>query len=157
DTAGFLSRKLGDRPGRITDSAGRMLGEHRGIHLFTIGQRKGLGLPSNAPLHVVAIEPETNTVVVGPEEELYAPGCEVEGLNLLPAAWPPGEIEVKIRSRHAGARATVRPLEGGRVRVAFATPQRSVTPGQAAVFYAGDEVLGGGTIARTTLTAPQLT
>jgi len=157
DTAGFLARRLGDTPGRIVDSGGRDLGAHRGIHLFTIGQRKGLGLTSTTPLHVVALEPESNTVVVGPEEELYAPGCEVEGLNLLPDAWPQDGIEVKIRSRHAGARAAVEPCGPGRVRVTFVDPQRSVTPGQAAVFYAGDEVLGGGTIARTHLPIRELT
>ncbi len=156
DTAGFLARRLGDRTGRIVDSAGKVLGAHRGIHLFTIGQRKGLGLTSTAPLHVVALEPETNTVVVGPEAELYAPGCEVEGLNLLPAEWPGGEVEVKIRSRHAGAAARMSALPGGRARIEFLALQRSVTPGQAAVVYRGEEVLGGGTIARALLPSSSL-
>lgn len=146
DTQGFLNRHLGSRPGDIMDFKGRVLGQHQGLHLFTIGQRRGLGLSTGSPLHVIALEPLTNTVVVGPEEELYAPGCLVDRINLISPAWPEDGIEVKIRSRHAGVACVVEPLAEGRARVRFASPQRSVTPGQAAVFYRGDEVLGGGTI-----------
>lgn len=147
DARGWLRRRLGDRPGRIVDATGEVLGTHPGVHCFTIGQRRGLGLAADRPLHVVALDAATNTVVVGNEEELHAPGCVVEAPNWIAGAPPEGEVEVRIRSRHAGVVATVEPLADGRARVTFAAPQRSVTPGQAAVFSRGDEVLGGGVIA----------
>lgn len=154
DTRGFLLARLGSRPGPIEDVAGRVLGEHRGVHLFTIGQRRGLGLESTEPWHVVALDPDRHAVVVGREADLYAPGCDVEGFNRLADGWPAGAVTVRIRSRHAGVAARLEPLADGRVRVRFAEPQRSVTPGQAAVVYADDEVLGGGTIARVLRPVP---
>ncbi|MEK7766273.1 MAG: tRNA 2-thiouridine(34) synthase MnmA [bacterium] len=145
DTRGFLDRHLGARPGRIVDLEGRVLGEHTGVHRFTIGQRRGLGLPEAGSLRVVALDADTNTVVVGPEEALYSSSCEVGPLNRIAPDWPE-EVEVRLRSRHPGVAARVTPLPGGGARVAFASPQRAVTPGQLAVFSSGDEVLGGATI-----------
>jgi len=107
DTRGFLDRRLGARPGRVLDLEGRTLGEHAGVHRFTIGQRRGLGLPEAGSLRVVALDPVANTVTVGPEEALYAGGCEVESLNLIAPAWPADGVEVRIRSRHAGVGASV--------------------------------------------------
>ncbi len=146
DTGGWLARSLGLRPGRIVDTGGRELGEHGGLYRFTIGQRRGLGLSGGGPLHVIALDPATNTVVVGREEELYVSGCCVESVNAINVSWPDAGITVKIRSRHEAAPCSVEWAEDGSVRVSFRSPQRAVTPGQAAVFYAGDEVLGGGVI-----------
>ncbi len=146
DTGAFLERRLGVQPGPIVDLAGREIGRHAGVHRFTIGQRRGLGLATGEALHVVAVDAATRTVTVGPEAALYVPGCTVDGGNWLAGTAPMGRVLVKIRSRHAGAMATVQPGPGTAVTVRFDDPQRAVTPGQAAVFYDGDEVLGGGTI-----------
>jgi len=146
DTAGYLREKLGEKPGAIVDTAGRKVGEHSGVHFYTIGQRRGLNLQGTEPRHVVAVNAATNTVIVGSEDDLLSSGCEVEGVNWI-AAPRTGSVGVKIRSRHGPVPATVTPGVEGRVTVRFAEPQRSVTPGQAAVFYAGDDLLGGGTIA----------
>jgi tRNA-specific 2-thiouridylase len=148
DTRGFLAARIPPRRGNMVDSSGRVIGEHDGVHLFTVGQRRGLGLKSGGPLHVTALVPETNTVVVGPEEELYLENCLVEDVNLLSPDWPAEGIEVKIRSQHPGVGCSVEPAVAARIRVRFSSPQRSVTPGQSAVFYLGDAVLGGGVIYR---------
>lgn len=145
DTRGFLDARLGARPGPIVDLEGRTLGEHGGVHRYTIGQRRGIGLPEAGSLRVVALDAESNTVVVGPEEALYASTCEVGSLNRIVPDWPE-TVEVRIRSRHAGVAARVTPLPGGGARVDFATPQRAVTPGQLAVFSAGEAILGGAAI-----------
>jgi len=146
DTAAYLRSRLGEKPGPIVDTSGRRIGGHAGVHFFTIGQRRGLGLEGAVSRHVVALDGTTNTVVVGSEDELLSSGCEVETVT-----WTGepvfGEVGVKIRSRHGPVAATLEPAPGGRAKVQFAAPQRSVTPGQAAVFYSGPELLGGGTIA----------
>ena len=146
DTVAFLDGRLGESPGPIVDSEGRAMGEHRGLHRFTVGQRRGLGLGGPAPVCVLALRPGTNTVVVGPEDRLYAAGFVARDANLLADGWPERGVTVRIRSRHAPAACTIGPEPDGRLRVVLAEPQRAVTPGQAAVFYRGDEVLGGGTI-----------
>jgi tRNA-specific 2-thiouridylase len=150
DYAGFVERRAPDagRCGPIVDDAGRELGRHRGVHRFTIGQRRGLGLASARPLYVLAVRPETATLVVGEAQALGAPGLVARDVNWLSIEAPPGPIRagVRIRSRAAEARATLVPLGDGRVRVAFDAPQRAVAPGQAAVFYDGAVCLGGGWI-----------
>lgn len=153
DAGAFLDGILGMKPGPIVDADGRVLGEHGGIHRFTVGQRRGLGLGGPEALHVIALRAETNTVVAGPEEKLYASGCVVRDFNELDPGWRGDGVAVRIRSRHAPAPCAVRDGEAGGVRIEFAAPQRSVAPGQAAVLYRGDEVLGGGTIVKADLTS----
>jgi tRNA-specific 2-thiouridylase len=135
-------------PSTLVDTAGRELGAGQPYYRYTVGQRRGLGLAARSPLYVLAIEPEENRVVVGEEADLLAPGLQGERLHWIgpaPIQKPDGEVEatVKIRSRHPGVTARIRPLEKGAVEVRFAEPQRGVTPGQAAVFYQGTRVLGG--------------
>lgn len=134
--------------GEIVTTDGRVLGRHHGIHHFTIGQRRGLGLAAGRPLYVVAIEPEKNRVVVGDESELVSESCEVADVNWIAGLPPVAPIEatVKIRYRHAFAPATVEATGPRTAKVCFRAPQRAVTPGQAAVFYIGEQVLGGGWI-----------
>ncbi len=152
DYAGFVERQADGpvRPGPIVDRRGRELGRHAGVHRFTVGQRRGLGLSANRPLYVVAVQPESGTVVVGEEEELLSTRLVAREVNWLSVAEPASDIRgrVRIRYRHTEATATVHPLPAGRAEVTFDAPQRAITPGQAAVFYDGDEVLGGGWIAR---------
>ncbi len=150
DYAGFVERQSTpeDRSGPILDRAGRTLGEHEGIHRYTVGQRKGLGLTAPRPLYVLAVVPATRAVVVGEEEDLLSGRLMAREVNWLSIPPPAGEFRarVKIRYRHEEAAATLRPLADGRVEALFDTPQRAVTPGQAAVFYDGEVCLGGGWI-----------
>jgi len=134
--------------GDILTESGEILGRHNGVHNFTIGQRKGLGLSAGKPLYVLAIETETNRVIVGDDEALRTVTFEVENVNWVSISQPeqPIRAAVKIRHKHEPAPATVTALSDARVRVAFDAPQRAVTPGQAAVFYDHDIVLGGGWI-----------
>jgi tRNA-specific 2-thiouridylase len=153
DISRFVERERGSQQtegGRIVDTEGRELGRHEGIHRFTIGQRRGLGrlVPARdgRRRYVLRIVPDTGTVIVGPERALYS-----EVLEAANATWigepptEPFEAEVQIRHRHRAARARIEPTERG-FRAVFEMPQRAVTPGQAAVVYAGARVLGGGTI-----------
>ncbi len=135
------------QPGPIVDTAGRVLGRHEGYYHFTIGQREGLGVAAAQRLYVKELHADTNTVVVAPLGETLAPGCRLADVHWIREA-PRGPIEcaVQLRYRHAGARATVRPTGDGGAQVDFTEPQFAVTPGQAAVFYDGDDVLGGGWI-----------
>ncbi|HVO56751.1 MAG TPA: tRNA 2-thiouridine(34) synthase MnmA [Dongiaceae bacterium] len=139
---------LSSGDGEIVSESGEVLGRHSGIQNFTIGQRKGLGFAAGKPLYVLAIEPESNRVVVGDDEALRTTVFEVEGVNWVSIAQPaqPVHAKVKIRHKHEPAPALVEALPDGRARIAFAAPQRAVTPGQAAVFYDADVVLGGGWI-----------
>jgi len=137
-------------PGEIVTTAGRKLGEHVGIHRFTIGQRRGLGVAAGEPLYVVATDPATRRVIVGCDEELLKSKVTVTGVNWIAfeRLKAPVRAEVKIRNKHVAAPATVYPTsDAARVEAVFDEPQRAVTPGQAAVFYQGDLVLGGGWIA----------
>lgn len=147
----LVRERLGERvrEGEFRTVDGRVVGAHPGHQLFTIGQRKGLGVAFGRPVYVVAIDASTNTVVLGGDEDLKRTSLDVRGVNWIEQDARPGErfeTIVKIRSRHEGAAATVEALDGGHARVTFAEPQRAVTSGQAAVFYRGDAVLGGGWI-----------
>ena len=138
------------RPGAIVDAAGRTIGRHDGVAGFTVGQRRGLGIAAPRPLYVVSVDAETNTVVAGEGRDLDRARVLVDDLNWIavPALSAPLSARVKLRSRQAEAPARIFPEAGGRVLVEFEAPQRAVTPGQAAVFYDGDIVVGGGVIAR---------
>lgn len=136
--------------GEFVDSQGRVLGRHRGIIRYTIGQRKGLGLALPAPLYVCRKELETNRVVLSPEEGLYASSLTAGDFNWI-ACEPSGTpLRVTAKTRYNGkeAAAAASLLENGEVRVVFDQPQRAITPGQAVVLYDGDTVVGGGTIRR---------
>jgi tRNA-specific 2-thiouridylase len=135
--------------GELLDGTGRVLGRHRGIHHFTVGQRRGLGLSAGERLYVTALDAARNRVRVGSAEDLLARGAQVEEVSWVAGGPPPRPLRasVRVRHRHPGAPAEVEPRDGGRVRVHFETPVSAVAPGQAAVFYRGDVVLGGGWIA----------
>jgi len=135
--------------GDLVDGEGRVLGRHGGIHRFTVGQRRGLGLAGGRRLYVTRLDAERNRVVVGDAEALGSRGARVARASWVAGA-PPKEgvrAEVRVRYRHAGAPAVVEPLAGGGARVVFDAPVAAVAPGQSAVFYAGERVLGGGPIA----------
>jgi tRNA-specific 2-thiouridylase len=136
------------RPGPIVTSQGEILGEHAGVAFYTIGQRRGLGISASDRLYVVDIRPDDNTVVLGAESDLLCDEMTANDLNLFieRPLRQPMEAEVKIRYRHASVPARIEPLDGQSVRVKFQTPQRAVSVGQSAVFYRGDELLGGGII-----------
>jgi tRNA-uridine 2-sulfurtransferase len=139
--------------GEIVSAAdGRTLGCHEGVHRYTVGQRRGLNIAVGEPLYVIATDPATQRVTVGRNEELLKTAMAVEGVNWIasPALTAPLRAAIKIRNKHAAAPATICPTsDPGRVEARFDEPQRAVTPGQAAVFYDGDLVLGGGWIARS--------
>lgn len=150
DYAAFVEKRAPEMAaaGPIVDTAGRRLGTHGGIHRFTVGQRKGLGLSSPAPLFVLKLEPASGTVVVGDRTALDQAGLTASGVNWVsidaPADWT--RVTAQIRHRHAAAPARVRALDDGRAELEFETPQSAITPGQAVVFYDGDVVVGGGWI-----------
>lgn len=150
DYAAFVERQSpgGDRGGAIVDAAGNELGRHAGVHRFTVGQRRGLGLVTKEPLYVLALRPATSTVVVGGEPSLLRRSFVVREVNWLSIAQPSGEIRaaVRIRYRHTEAAALIRPLPAARAEVELDEAQRAITPGQAAVFYQGEVCLGGGWI-----------
>lgn len=150
DYEGFLRerRPRAFRPGPIVDLEGRVIGRHAGLPGYTIGQRRGLGVSGPRPIYVVALEPATRTIVAGPDEALFRSSLFASGVRFIARRPPdrPFRAGVRIRYRHPEAAALVIPLPGARVRVEFDAPQRAVAPGQAAVFYDGEEVLGGGTI-----------
>ena len=156
DYAAFLDAYLRDKGaaatevrGEIVDTAGRPLGEHAGVHHFTVGQRRGLGIAAGEPLYVIATDAAAQRVTVGADAELYRASLFAADVNWVSIAAIAGErrAAVKIRNKHTAAVATLRPTgDAARVEVRFDEPQRAVTPGQAAVFYDGDLVLGGGWI-----------
>ncbi|MFI5184465.1 MAG: tRNA 2-thiouridine(34) synthase MnmA [Vicinamibacteria bacterium] len=150
DYAAFVERQgpPAARSGAVVDPAGQALGTHKGVHRFTVGQRKGLGLTARRPLYVLSVDAASRRVVVGGEEELETDRLTVREVNWLSIPPPAGPLraQVRIRYRHAEAAATIRSRESGRAEIVFDTPQRAVTPGQAAVFYDGDVCLGGGWI-----------
>jgi len=157
DYAAFLNAYLKEKGvepqstrGSIVTTDGRTLGEHRGVHHFTVGQRKGLGISSKEPLYVISTDSQTQRVVVGGNDDLLCGRFIARQLNWISIAGvaAPVRAQVKIRNKHAAAPATIHPTaDPDCVEVVFDEPQRAVTPGQGAVFYLGDLVLGGGWIA----------
>ena len=139
---------LNDQEGDIVTEDGAVIGRHTGVHNYTIGQRKGLGFATGKPMYVLAIDTEKNRIVVGEDDSLRTTTLEIEVVNWLSIAEPVGLIrgQAKIRHKHEPASATINALPGNRARITFDTPQRAITPGQAAVFYDGDAVLAGGWI-----------
>ena len=135
-------------PGDFVDESGRILGRHRGIIYYTVGQRKGLGLSLPAPLYVIRIDPEKNQVILGPSEALFKREVTVRDFHWISGEAPAGPVEgrAKLRYRQPPAAVTAFPREDGSLLLSFAEPQRAPTPGQSAVLYRDDEVLGGGII-----------
>jgi len=150
DYPGFLAGRAPHafRPGPIEDPAGRVLGRHKGIGHYTIGQRRGMGIAASQPLYVVAIDVLRNAIVVGPERDLYGKKLEASNLRLIALKEIEGPLTVraKIRYKHRESKALVTPISSRRVGVEFDRPQRAITPGQSVVFYRRDIVLGGGII-----------
>ncbi len=152
----FLDQYLAPKPGEIIHTSGEILGQHDGIHHYTIGQRKGLGVAFREPLYVVALDPVMNRVIVGNREETLASDLTAQRVNWvsIPAPTTPIRAEVQIRYRSVPTPAIVIPLTEERVRVVFDEPQSSITPGQAAVWYDGEVLLGGGVIERQETESP---
>lgn len=158
DYSGFIDRYLEavqqtDRlpgEGEIVNASGEALGRHSGIHRYTIGQRRGIGIADARPLYVLNVDAAHNKVVVGYDDELLSDEFTAAGVNWIAFDNPSGPLraEVRVRYRHTAAPATITPLPNHRARVKFDEPQRAITPGQATVFYRGDEVVGGGWIVR---------
>jgi tRNA-specific 2-thiouridylase len=155
----FLTRRFPElaRPGPILDTSGKVIGRHRGIIHFTIGQRRRIGIAAPRPYYVVAIDPARNAITVGGERDACGTDLTVGNLNFIgrPAFAVPSPFSlrpspfragVQIRYQHPPAPALISPINDATVAVKFDTPQRAITPGQAAVFYDGDTVIGGGTI-----------
>ncbi len=150
DYRGFLSRNAPQtvQPGKIVDQTGQVIGEHQGLAFYTIGQRKGLGLPSPEPLYVLKKDLRNNALVVGVGTELGQSELLANEVNWIAGAPPAQSLQaqVKIRYKAVEAPAVVTPLPAGQARVVFENPLRDITPGQRVVFYNGEECLGGGTI-----------
>ncbi len=149
-SGGYASLIATAPPGPILNKQGNILGEHRGLPFYTIGQRRGLGIAASEPLYVTDINPDENTVIVGNQAEVYRDELTASRLNWIAIAEldKPTRVSAKIRNLHQPAEATVTPLNRDRVHVKFEEPQKAITPGQAVVFYQEDVVLGGGTIER---------
>ncbi len=146
----FLSERLerGFEPGPFVDRKGNILGKHKGIPFYTIGQRKGLRLAKGKPLYVIGIDREKNTIIIGEEKEVYSEAFLVDSVNwIVPQKSVPDQhSQVKIRYNHPGSPARISRRGEGEWEVRFLSPQKAITPGQAAVFYDGDTLLGGGWI-----------
>ncbi|HYY79863.1 MAG TPA: tRNA 2-thiouridine(34) synthase MnmA [Actinomycetes bacterium] len=150
DTAGWLERRLGRRPGQVVDAAGQVLGSHQGAYRFTVGQRRGLGVAAPTPRYVLRVEPAAARVVVGERGELAIRAVELEGATGTGGhGLAAGRARVRLRAHGAEVGCQVVPLGGGRARLDLDEPADAVAPGQAGVLYDGDLVLGGGTVART--------
>jgi len=158
DYAGFIDRYLEveaqqDRlpgTGEIVNTVGEVIGTHTGIHRYTVGQRRGIGISAERPLYVTGIDSVRNRIIVGEQDELLSEEFTAAGVNWIALDHPtePVRAEVRVRYRHTAAPATITPLPDNRVQVKFDEAQRAITPGQATVFYRGDEVLGGGWIVK---------
>jgi tRNA-uridine 2-sulfurtransferase len=151
----FISSYLRERgeelpaeSGEIVTTDGGVIGTHEGLHRYTVGQRRGLGFATGRPVYVLALDRAANRVIVGGNNELFTSVCEVRDVNWISIARPvePVLAQVKVRHKHEPAEATVEPLDATSARIRFDEPQRAITPGQAAVFYSGELVLGGGWI-----------
>jgi tRNA-uridine 2-sulfurtransferase len=141
---------LASEPGQMVLTSGEVVGQHEGLHHYTVGQRRGLGVAIGRPVFVVALDRERNRLVLGDDDDLRNDTCEVRDVNWIAWEQPDGPVEakVRIRNRHEPADAVVTALSGTTARVTFRESQRAITPGQAAVFYSGERVLGGGWIAK---------
>jgi len=154
--ADFIDRYLehedrqGELPegGEIVSTSGEVVGSHSGIHRYTVGQRRGLGIAHEKPLYVVQIERAKNQIIVGEADELESSEFVAKGVNWVAFDEPTESVraDVKVRYRHEPASATIHPMEDNRARIVFDEPQRAITPGQATIFYHGEEVVGGGWI-----------
>lgn len=148
----FLDKYITQKPGAIVDQTGKVLGQHSGIHHYTIGQRKGLGIAAAEPLYVIKLDAALNQVVVGNRDSAGRSECYVHRLNWvsIPETTTPIRAEVQVRYRSPAVAVNVIPLPDSRLKLVFDEPQFGITPGQAAVIYDGDMVLGGGIIERFT-------
>jgi len=154
----FLSRQAPQtvRPGPIVDATGRVLGQHQGLAFYTVGQRHGLGIATGEPLYVLRLDPARNALVVGPEEALWQQELVAGQVSFVAGYAPPvSDVTAKVRYKAPESPGTLLPLDEGRVRLIFDQPQRAITPGQAVVFYQGEEVLGGGIIEGTQMNAEE--
>lgn len=140
--------EMSPRGGAVVTKTGDLLANHSGVHQYTIGQRKRLGVATGQPLYVLAVDAAARRVTVGEERELYHQGCIAREVNWVSITPPcePARVTAKIRHKHAPAAAKVTPVGGDRAWIVFDEPQRAITPGQAAVFYDGEKVIGGGWI-----------
>ncbi len=148
DYRSFVAQYVSSTPGDIVDTRGEVVGRHGGLAQYTVGQRHGLGLGGGDKRYVIRIEPGRNAIVVGTREEVFSSELVAGGLNWI-GMEPPAQAftaGARIRHRHQIAAALISPEAADRVRVRFETPQMAITPGQAAVFYDGEAVLGGGWI-----------
>lgn len=151
DYRNFLKKEFDydGEPGEIVDESGRVLGQHEGVHHFTVGQRKGLGALGLHASYVLRLEPKTRRVVVGDARKVFSEAMWIDLQNFDSLeSWIGKELHVKIRSRSRELPVVIEEVNGSHILARFVEPQRAVTPGQFAVFYAGDEVLGGGPILR---------
>lgn len=147
----FLSKRteFHSRPGLIVNTRGDILGQHQGFHAYTVGQRKGIGIPGLTPYYVIRLDKEQNRLVIGAKSELEATECRVTHINWIETVPPEKQIsaQTRIRYRHREAESVLTPLDPHTATVRFSKAQYAITPGQAAVFYQGERVLGGGWIA----------
>jgi tRNA-uridine 2-sulfurtransferase len=148
---GYLQEQgtaLPESTGQIVSTTGELLGQHSGLHHYTVGQRRGLGFSVGRPVYVVSLDRANNRLVVGDDIDLRSTTCEVRDVNWIPFECPgePVRATVRVRNRHEPAEAEITPLDKTTARISFRDPQRAITPGQAAVFYSGEQVLGGGWI-----------
>jgi tRNA-uridine 2-sulfurtransferase len=143
-----VGKPISDAEGDIVTKDGTVLGRHTGVHNYTIGQRKGLGFATGKPVYVLAIDPEKNRIIVGEHDSLRTTSLEIENVNWISIAEPsvPLRAQVKIRHKHDPSPAIIEALPGNSARITFDSPQRAITPGQAAAIYSGDVVLAGGWI-----------
>jgi tRNA-specific 2-thiouridylase len=150
--AEFIAGQTGlePQPGLIEDTKGEVIGEHQGLHLFTVGQRRGINCPASEPYYVVRLDSSRHRLIVGTKKDLLSDECRVTDINwICDAPAEPIEIDTRVRYRSIEVASTVIPLDDKSAIVRFKRPQPAVTPGQGAVFYRGDEVLGGGWISPT--------
>lgn len=152
DYAKFIEENSGEKiiPGNFVNTAGEVIGKHKGITHYTVGQRKGLNLSLGHPAFVLEIRPETNEVVIGTNDEVFSDKLYANNLNFMSIEDLEGsmEVEAKIRYSHQGAKCTIKKVGPDEVECTFEEPQRAITPGQAVVFYKDDYIVGGGTIMR---------
>ncbi|PSO73032.1 MAG: tRNA 2-thiouridine(34) synthase MnmA [Cyanobacteria bacterium QH_8_48_120] len=146
----FLDQYIDQKQGEIVNQEGKVLGQHRGVHHYTIGQRRGLGISAPEPLYVIELDAQSNRVIVGSRPNGYRSECLVGGTNWvsIPEPSSPIRAQVKVRSRTPAVPVTVIPLENAQMKLLFDEPEFSITPGQAAVLYEGELLLGGGTITK---------